>query len=176
MGSRGTNRAFTANGPDIIIQNTKKREKSCILIDVVIPVNRNYAHKEAENKIMQEFMYRDATDVGLEMYDNTGNNWRQWNSNKGLKNNFETLPRKHSIASLQKTAILAIWHIIRKVLQSEACSLSGVDCRCSRRSTGEKTSETRESGTIISVSSLHLLTCYFNSTGKILEQAQNTQH
>ena len=37
-----------------------------------------------------------------------------------LKKNLETIPGKHSIDSLQKTAILGTSHIIRKVLQCEA--------------------------------------------------------
>ena len=37
-----------------------------------------------------------------------------------LKKNLETVPGKHSIDSLQKTAILGTSHIIRKVLQCEA--------------------------------------------------------
>jgi hypothetical protein len=37
----------------------------------------------------------------------------------GLKKNLEAMPGKHSINSLQKTAILGTPHIIRKVLQSE---------------------------------------------------------
>jgi ABC-type methionine transport system permease subunit len=37
-----------------------------------------------------------------------------------LKKNFETVPGKHSIDSVQKTAILETSHIIRKVLQCEA--------------------------------------------------------
>ena len=39
---------------------------------------------------------------------------------KPLKENLETIPGKHSIDSLQKTAILGTSHIIRKVLQCEA--------------------------------------------------------
>ena len=39
---------------------------------------------------------------------------------RSLKKNLETVPRKHSIDSLQKTAILGTSHIIRKVLQCEA--------------------------------------------------------
>ena len=39
---------------------------------------------------------------------------------RSLKKNLETIPGKHSIDSLQKTAILGTSHIIRKVLQSEA--------------------------------------------------------
>jgi len=39
---------------------------------------------------------------------------------RNLKKNLETTPGKHSIDSLQKTAILGTSHIIRKVLQCEA--------------------------------------------------------
>jgi hypothetical protein len=37
-----------------------------------------------------------------------------------LRKNLEDMPGKHSIDSLQKTAILGTSHIIRKVLQCEA--------------------------------------------------------
>jgi len=37
-----------------------------------------------------------------------------------LKKNLEAIPRKHSIDSLQKTAVLETSHIMRKVLQCEA--------------------------------------------------------
>jgi hypothetical protein len=66
---------------------------------------------------IQEFMYRDTTNVEPEMYDYTSNNWSHWNSNEML---LEAVPGKHSIVSLQKTAILGTSHIIRKVLQCEA--------------------------------------------------------
>jgi len=39
---------------------------------------------------------------------------------RSLRKNFEPAPGKHSIDSLQKTAILGTSHIIRKVLQCEA--------------------------------------------------------
>ena len=39
---------------------------------------------------------------------------------RSLKKNLEAAPGKHSIDSLQKTAILGTSHIIRKVLQCEA--------------------------------------------------------
>ena len=39
---------------------------------------------------------------------------------RSLRKNFEAVPGKHSIDSLQKTAILGTSHIIRKVLQCEA--------------------------------------------------------
>jgi len=50
----------------------------------------------------------------------------------------ENIPGKHSIDSLQKTAILGTSHIIRKVLQCEAWSLSGGDQRWFKRSTRKK--------------------------------------
>ena len=69
---------------------------------------------------IQEFVYRNTANVEPEMYDSTSNNWSHWNSNEKLKEKFETIPGKHSIDSLQKTAILGTSHIIRKVLQCEA--------------------------------------------------------
>jgi len=39
----------TANRPDIIIKN--KKEKTCTLIDVAIPADRNVVQKEAEKKL-----------------------------------------------------------------------------------------------------------------------------
>jgi len=39
---------------------------------------------------------------------------------KGLGKNLEAISGKHSIDSLQKTAILGTSHVIRKVLQSES--------------------------------------------------------
>jgi hypothetical protein len=45
---------------------------------------------------------------------------------KSLQKYLETIPRQHSIDSLQKTAILGTSHIVMKVLQAETLSLSGV--------------------------------------------------
>ena len=69
---------------------------------------------------IQEFVYRDTANVEPEMYDCTGNNWSHWNSNEKLKEKFGNCTGKHSIDSLQKTAILGTSHVIRKVLQCEA--------------------------------------------------------
>jgi len=41
-----TDREVTANRPDIVIKN--KKEKTCTLIDVAIPADRNGVQKEAE--------------------------------------------------------------------------------------------------------------------------------
>jgi hypothetical protein len=56
----------------------------------------------------------------------------------------EAVPGKHWIDSLQKTAILGTSHIIRKVLQCEAWSLSGEDQHWFKRSTRKKRLVTRE--------------------------------
>ena len=69
---------------------------------------------------IQEFVYRDTTNVEPQMYKCTSNNWSPWIVRRSLKKNLETIPGKHSIDSLQKTAILGTSHIIRKVLQCEA--------------------------------------------------------
>jgi hypothetical protein len=44
-----TDREFMANGPDIIIK--KKKEKTCIRIDVVVPGDGNVIQKKAEKKL-----------------------------------------------------------------------------------------------------------------------------
>jgi len=44
-----TGREVMANGPDIIIKN--KREKTCILIDVAIPMAGNVVQMEVEKKL-----------------------------------------------------------------------------------------------------------------------------
>jgi len=44
-----TDREVTANRPDIVIKN--KKEKTCTLIDVAIPADRNVVQKEAEKNL-----------------------------------------------------------------------------------------------------------------------------
>jgi uncharacterized protein YlaI len=39
------------------------KEKTCILIDVAVPTDRNVTKKEAENKRIKEFMCRDTANV-----------------------------------------------------------------------------------------------------------------
>ena len=73
--------------------------------------------KEVE---IQEFMYRDTANVEPEMYDVQVITGAAGIVTRSLKKNLEAVPGKHSIDSLQKTAILGTSHIIRKVLQCEA--------------------------------------------------------
>ena len=114
-----TDREVTTNRPDIIIKNNK--EKTCTLIDVAIPADRNVVQKEAENKLKY-------TCLGIEVQ-------RMWNLKctiipvingatrivtRSLRKNVETVPGKHSIDSLQKTATHGTSHVTRKVQQGEA--------------------------------------------------------
>ena len=88
-----TDREVTANRPDIIIKN--KKDKTCTLIDVAIPADRNFVQKEAGKEVkIQEFMYRDTTNVEPEMYDYTSNNWSHWNSNEKLTEKFGSCARR----------------------------------------------------------------------------------
>ena len=62
---------------------------------MAIPADRNVVQKEAEKKLkVQEFMYRDTTNVESEMYDYTSNNLSHWNSNEKPKEKFGNCTRK----------------------------------------------------------------------------------
>jgi len=63
---------------------------------------------------------------------------------RSLRKNLEAVPGKHSIDSQQKTALLGTSHIIQKVLQCEAWSLSGEGHLWFKRSTRQKRPVTRE--------------------------------
>jgi hypothetical protein len=139
----------TANRPDIIIKN-KKKEKICTLIDVAILADRNVVQKEAEKQLKYK---RLRTEIQ-----------RMWNLKctiipviigtsrivtRSLRKNLEAIPGKHSIDSLQKTAILGTSHIIREVLQCEALRLSDGDHCWFKRSTRQKRPVTRDIHIII---------------------------
>ena len=109
----------TANRTDTIIKN--KEKKICIIIDVAIPTDSNVVQKEAEKELKYKClcieikrMWNLKCTIVLVITGATGIVTRS------LRKNMETVPGKHSIDSLQKTAILGTSHIIRKVLQCEA--------------------------------------------------------
>jgi len=112
---------------------------STIIIIIIIIINRNIVQKEAEKKLKYKSLCIDRQ--------------RMWNLicaiipviigatgtvTRRLRKNLEAVQGKHSIGSLQKTAILGTSHIIPKVLQCETRSLSGGDHRWFKRSTGQK--------------------------------------
>jgi len=105
-----TDRDVIANRPDIIIKN--KTEKTRTLIDVAIPADRNVVQKEAENKLKYKSLCIEIQ--------------RMWNLKctfipviigatgivtRSLWKNLEAVPGRHSVDSLQKTAILRTWNI-----------------------------------------------------------------
>ena len=113
-----TDREVTANRPDIIIKNKKRENMHTDRFGNTC--RQKYCAKGSGKEVkIQEFRYRDKTNVEPEMYGYTSNNWSHWNSSEKLKENLEVTPGTHSIDSLQRTAILRTSHIIRKALQCE---------------------------------------------------------
>jgi len=112
-----TDREVTANRPDTI--STNKKVKTCILIDVAIPVDRICNAKgSGKGAKIQEFMYTDTRNVEHEMIIPVKTGVTGIGT-KGLRTTLEAIPGKHLTESLQKTAELGISHVIRRVLQSE---------------------------------------------------------
>jgi hypothetical protein len=110
-----TNGAIPNNKPGIVIRDNEKG--TCMLIDVAIPGDRNVIQKETE-KILK---YKDLT---IEIQ-------RMWNLktraipviigasgtiSKSFRKYVSTIPGKHEVKELQKTAILGTAHILRKAL------------------------------------------------------------
>jgi hypothetical protein len=96
-----TDRDVLVKRPDIIIKN--KKDKTCLLIDVAIPSDKNVIQKEAEKKLE----YKNSS---IEIQ-------RMWNMkcfvipviigateivSKSLQKYLETIPGQHSIDFLQK--------------------------------------------------------------------------
>jgi hypothetical protein len=97
-----------ANRIIIIISIIKnKKDRTCLLIDVAIPSDKNVIQKETENKLK-------CKNVSIEIQ-------RMWNVkcfvipviigatgivSKSVQKYLETIPGQHSIDSLQKTATL----------------------------------------------------------------------
>ena len=88
---------------------------------MAIPADRNVVQKEAEMKLK----YKSLCIEMKRMWNLKGTiipviNGATGIVTRSLKKNWEAVPGKHSIDSLQKTAILGTSHITRKVLQCEA--------------------------------------------------------
>ena len=62
---------------------------------MAIPADKNVVQKGSGKEVkIQEFVYRDTTNVEPEMYDCTSNNCSHWNSNEKLKEKFGNYTRK----------------------------------------------------------------------------------
>jgi len=95
---------------NVIIKN--KKEKTCTLIDVAIPADRNVVQKEAEKKLKYKSLCIETQQM--------------WNLKyiiipvitgatgivrRGLRKILEAVPGRYSIDSLQKTAISRRWDV-----------------------------------------------------------------
>ena len=110
-----TARTIPNNKPDIIIRDNGNR--TCILIDVANPEDRNVIKKETENILKYK-------DLIIEIQ-------RMWNVktrvipiiigatgtiSKSFRKYVSEIPENYDVKELQKTAILGTAHILRKVL------------------------------------------------------------
>ena len=110
-----TDRTIKANKPDIIIKN--KKEKTCMLIDMTVPSDRNTSVKVAEKLSKYK-------DLEIEIT-------RMWGMKtqivpviigalgvikKGIDKQICKIPGNINVTELQKIALLGSAHILRKVL------------------------------------------------------------
>jgi hypothetical protein len=110
-----TYRTIPNNKPDNIIWDNEKG--TCLLIDVAIPGDRNVIKKEAE-KILKykdliieiQHMWNVKTKVTSVIIGATGT------ISESFRRYLCSIPGKHNIKELQKTAILGTAHILREVL------------------------------------------------------------
>jgi hypothetical protein len=110
-----TDRTIPNNKPHIIIRGNEKG--TCMLIDVATPGDRNVIKKEAERilkykDLMIEIqrMWNVKTKVTPIIIGATGTN------SKSFRKYLSSIPGKHEVKELQKTATLGTAHILRKVL------------------------------------------------------------
>ena len=110
-----TDRAITANRPDIVIKN--KRENKCTLIDVAIPSDKNTSIKVSEKlskckdlEVEIACMWQMRTVVipivvgALRVI------------KKGTEKHLREIPGNHNLQEIQKTVFLGTAHILRNVL------------------------------------------------------------
>jgi hypothetical protein len=110
-----TDRIISNNKPDIITRDNEKG--TCMLIDVAILGDRNVIKKEAENVLKYkdltteiQRMWNVKTEVTPVIIGATGT------ISKSFRKHLSSIPGKHDIKELQKTAILGTAHILREVL------------------------------------------------------------
>ena len=107
-----TDKTLPNNKPDIVIRDNEKR--TCMLIDVAIPGDRNVIKKEAEKIVKYKYltieiqrMWNVKTRVIPVMTGATGA------MSKSFRKYVSDIPGNHDVKELQKTAILGTAHILR---------------------------------------------------------------
>ena len=113
------------------LKNQLKRCNLVIMMTMIMMIitdrcgytcRQNCCAKGSGKKVkIQEFMYRDTTNVEPEMYDCTSNNWSHWNSNEKLKEKFGICIRKTFDRFTTKDSYT--WNITHNTESTAVCSL-----------------------------------------------------
>ena len=110
-----TDRIIKPNKPDIIIKN--KKEKSCMLIDMAVPSDRNTSVKVAEKLSKYKDLEIEITRMwGMKTQTVPGVSGALGAIKKGIDQQISKLPGNINVTELQKVALLGSAHILRKVL------------------------------------------------------------
>ena len=113
-----TDKTIKANKPDIIIKD--KQEKTCMLIDMAIPADRNTSVKVAEKLSKYKDLEVEITKMwGLKTITVPVVIGALGVVKKGIEKHADKIPGKINITELQKIALLGSSHILRKVLSIE---------------------------------------------------------
>ena len=110
-----TDKTIKANKPDIIIKD--KKEKTCMLIDMAVPSDRNTSVKVAEKLSKYKDLEIEVTKMwGMKTTTVPVVIGALGVIKKGIEKHIEKIPGKVNITELQKIALLGSSHILRKVL------------------------------------------------------------
>ena len=109
-----TDKTIKANKPDIII---KDKQKTCMLIDMAVPSDRNTSLKVAEKLSKYKDLEIEITKMwGLKTITVPVVIRALGVVKKGIEKDIDKIPGKINITELQKIAFLGSSHILRKVL------------------------------------------------------------
>ena len=113
-----TDKTINANKPNIIIKD--KQEKTCMLIDMAIPSDRNTSVKVAEKLSKYKDLEIEITKMwGLKTITVPVVIGALGVVKKVIEKHIDKIPGKINITELQKIALLGSSHILRKVLSIE---------------------------------------------------------
>ena len=112
-----TDKTIKAYKPDIIIKD--KQEKTCVLIDMAIPSDRNTSVKVAEKLFKYKDLEIEVTKMwGLKTVTVPVVIGALGIVTKGIEKHIDKIPGEINITELQKIGLLGSSHILRKVLSN----------------------------------------------------------
>ena len=110
-----TDRTIKANKPDIIIKN--KKEKTCMLIDMAVPSDRNTSVKVAEKLSKYKDLEIEITRMwGMKMQIVPVIIGALGVITKGIDKQICNIPGNINVTELQKIALLGSAHILRSLI------------------------------------------------------------